>query len=132
MLESQLQRTCSLRFEHLGLQLQVAALVVDGHAPAHSNRHTVLRAEAQEPDLRAPHDHAQLGGAVLQREVKVSGLGRTAVGDLAFHVDVGEGAFDLGAERGDQFADRINFPRRSGKDQSELFGVGHLKGSVTQ
>ena len=121
LLEGNLQRARALGFEVLGLELQVAALVVDGDPAASDDLQAVLRPKAQQPRLRPPHHHPQLRRAILQREVKMSGLGRPVVGDFAFDVNVGEGALHLGAHRGHQFAHRIDLARRRLKGQPELF-----------
>ena len=47
LFKGQLQGACSLGLQHFGLHLQVAALVVDGNAPARDYSEAVLRTEAQ-------------------------------------------------------------------------------------
>ena len=125
LLEGDLQRTGAFGLEVLGLELQVAALVVDRHPAAGDDLQPVLGTEAQQPRLRAPHHHAQLGRTVFQGEVQVAGSGGTVVRDFAFHVNIGEGALHLGAHRGHQFAHGINLARRRLESEPELFGAGH-------
>ena len=66
LLESNLQRARALGLKVLGLKLQVAALVVNRDSSARDDLQAVLRTEAQQPRLRAPHHDAQLRRAVLQ------------------------------------------------------------------
>ncbi len=61
LLEGNLQRAGALGLQMLGLKLQVAALVVDGHPAARDDLQTVLGTETQQPRLSAPHHHSQLG-----------------------------------------------------------------------
>src|SRR5208337_5234993 len=81
LLEGDLQSACALGFEVLSLELEVAALVVDRHPAARDDLQPVVRAEAQQPSLRAPHHHAQLGRAILQREVQVTGTSGPVIRD---------------------------------------------------
>ena len=104
LLEGNLQRARALGLQVLGLKLQVAALVVNRDAAARDDLQAVLGLKAQQPRLGPPHHHPQLCRAILQREVKMSGIGGPVVGDFAFDVNVGEGALHLRAHGGDQFA----------------------------
>ena len=131
LLEGNLQRARALGLKVLGLELHVAALVVNRHPPAGDDLQAVLRAEAQQPRLRAPHHHPQLRRAVLQGEVQVPGFGRTVVRDLAFDVDVGESAFHLRAHGRYQLAHRINLALRRLESQPELFACQTSMRSVS-
>ena len=62
---------------------------------------------------------------------------RAIIRNFALHVDVGEGALQLGAQGGDNFAYRVHLAPGNRKHQPELLAVGHggsvvFEGSVTQ
>jgi len=78
LLEGNLQRAGALGLEMLGLELQVSALVIDGHPtraitckPFSGRNATVAPGCATSPP--------QLSGAVFHGEVKMTGLGRAIV-----------------------------------------------------
>ena len=105
LLEGQLQRAASDRFEMLDVDLIFAARFVHADGAAHGDVQAVLGAEFQAQQLLAEADAANLRFGVLQREVAVAGLRGVGVGDFAFHLDVGEFAREQVADARGEVAD---------------------------
>ena len=97
LLKRHLQRARAHGLQKFRGKLQLAARVIDGHAPARNHLHAGLRPKTQQPRLAAEHHDAKLRVTIFQREIKMPGLRRTEIRNLAFHPDVGIGALHRGA-----------------------------------
>ncbi len=126
LLEGNLQCTRAFWFEELGGELQFPARLVDGEASAGDDRHSVSKLEAQQARLRAEHHHPHLRAFVLEREVKVSRLGGTEVGDFALDPHVGVFALHARAHRRHQVAHGPDAALRLRLEaEPKLVGEGH-------
>ena len=125
LFEGELQRAGAFGLDVFGGDLKFAAIFVDGYAAADDDLQTVGGAKAKQARGRAEHDHANLGVAVFQGEIKMAGIGGAEIGDFAFDPGVGIFALDVGADGGDQVA---NFPDAAlgrAEAESHLVGEGH-------
>ena len=90
LLEGQLQRAQSLRFQHLHLQLVFAARLVDIDAAARQHRQAVLRLELPVAVRGAERHALHLRVALLEGEVVMAAGGQLEPGDLARNPDIVE------------------------------------------
>jgi hypothetical protein len=105
LLERELERTGAARFHGFGDELKLAAALVDGDATADEDSKAICRTEAEKLGLTAEEDDRELGFAVLEGEVNVTGGRGAAVGDLALDPKVREGGLDVLADVGDECPD---------------------------
>ena len=108
LLEGQLQRAQSLRFEQFDQQLVFAAGFVDIDAAARQHGESVARLEFPEAVGGAEGYGLHLGFAVLQSEVVVAAGGEFEARDFACHRDIGELAVEHGADRAVEFTDAVD------------------------
>src|ERR1700722_3390524 len=79
LLERNLQRTRALGFDILRRNLQLAAVFIHRHPPAHHHLHPVRRTKPQQLSRRSEHHYANLRAAILQREIKVPRIRRPEI-----------------------------------------------------
>ena len=108
LLEGELQRAVTLRLDGFDDELILAALLVDIDAAAHQNLHAILRLELQPPVRELPADAFDLRVGVLESEVAMAAGNELCAGDFARDPDVGEAAFERGANGVAQFAQRAD------------------------
>ena len=89
-----------------GCKLHLSALLVDADPAADQHVQSVFRAEAEQHRLTAEENHRKLRFSVLQREIKVSGGRRPAIGNLTFGPHVWKFPFNKIARPGNQVAHR--------------------------
>jgi hypothetical protein len=108
LLEGELECAFSARAHGLCDELEGATGLVDGDAAAEFHVHAVFGLKGQERGTAAEHDDGELGVAVFEGEVQVTGGGGTAVRDFAFdREEAGVGGFESLAELVEELADGI-------------------------
>lgn len=105
-------QTCGLHV--LADQLQVAARRVDAEARPHTDLIAIVWHRFDQPVGGLEHRRAQLGFAVLQREVPVAGRGARKVGDFTFDPHRAEVGFDDVAQKAAQFGNGVDGREESG------------------
>ena len=104
------------------IKLIFAARFVDADGAAHGDVQAVFGAKFQARELRAKTDATDLCEIVLEREVKMAGLRRMRVGDLALDENVGELA---GKQIADARGEISHRPDGAARHQRKLKGFGH-------
>src|SRR5258707_510717 len=81
------------------------------HTTARDDLHSVVGPETQQTRLAAEHHNAQLGISIFEREIKVSGIRRTEVGNFAFDPNVRVAALHSRTDRAHQIGNTPYAPR---------------------
>src|SRR5579864_324250 len=122
LFEGQLQRARAFGLDVLGRNLQFATIFINGDAPSHNHLQAVGGAETQQASGGTEHDHSDLGVAVFQGEVEVSGVGGAKVGNFSYDPGVGIFTLDVSTDSGDQVADLPDATVRRAESEAHLVG----------
>jgi len=93
--------------EQVGVELVLAAGLVDGDVPVHQHAVALARLVAQAQGVAFPHHAFERGGLVLEGKIPVAGARRGEVADLALHPDILQAQIgvkqvaDVGGQAGD-------------------------------
>ena len=128
LLERDQQRARALGLKILGGNLQLAAIFINGDPPAQHHLHAIFGTKAQEPRLRPEHHHAYLRILVFQSEIKMPGIVRAEIRNLAFHPGIAIFPFNMRADRRHQIAHRPYAAIHRLETESELVGRRHCCG----
>jgi len=107
-----------------GDELELAALLVDGHLSADADVESVFGAETEKDGLPAEEDDGKLGFGVFEGEVEMAGGGWAEIGDFAFDPDVAELGFDKVAGFGNELVDEPGLAGAPAGFWGCWFGVG--------
>ena len=83
------RRARALRLHELRGDLQLAAIFINGDAPAHRNVQPVLRTKPQQLRRRPKHHHPNLRRFFLQREIQMPRIRDAQIRNFAFHPAIG-------------------------------------------
>src|SRR4029077_5394672 len=90
LLECELKRSGTFGLDVFSGDLQLAAILVNGDAAADDDLQAVGGTKAEQARRGAEHHDTNLGVAVFQGEVKMSGLGSAKVRNFAFDPGIGK------------------------------------------